>query len=195
MQIAAAAGVLVQIDQREARAELAAQLLLHRVGELNAAVVGLKLRHLLGVFERIEGEGVDDAFLVVVEHEGDAVVQPAEQRAALLQHAIALAEDRLDRLHIAVRYGMHDEIERFIRKGQRLRHVGAHDVDGIALARGHDALAFELAGRIIEHGAARAHRREQGHLLPAAAGQPQHALALYVAQPCGGHGLCGREED
>ena len=102
MQIAAAAGVLVQIDQREARAELAAQLLLHCVRELNAAVVGLKLRHLLGIFERIEGEGVDDALLSVVEHEGYAVVQPAEQRAAPLQRAIALAEDRLDRLHIAV---------------------------------------------------------------------------------------------
>ena len=90
---------------------------------------------------------------------------------------------------------MHDEIERFVLKGQRLRHVGAHDLDGIALARGHDALTFELAGRIVQHGAARAHRREQGHLLPAAAGQTQHALALHIAQPRVGHGFRGREEN
>ena len=43
---------------------------------------------------------------------------------------------------------MEDQIEAPVREGQRLRHVGADDLDGIALARGDGAFAFEL-GKIL----------------------------------------------
>jgi len=60
MEEAAAVGVLVEIEEAEARLELSSDLLLEGVGELDAAI--LRLEHLqeVGILERIERQGVDD---------------------------------------------------------------------------------------------------------------------------------------
>ena len=93
MQAAGAVGVLVEGGKAEARGQLAAQLLLHGVGELDAAVVFLQLTHLAGVFQRIEGEAVDHPLLGLVHRVAETVVVAPQQRPAGLEHPVALPEN------------------------------------------------------------------------------------------------------
>ena len=78
---------------------------------------------------------------------------------------------------------MKDQIEFPVRKRKRSGHVGAEDPYGIALSFGNERFARELFFGIIQHGTIRAERRENRHLLSAAARESQNLFAPQVAEP------------
>ena len=88
---------------------------------------------------------------------------------------------------------MENEVEAVVREGEGLCHVGADDGDVVALPFGDDPLAFQLLLGIVQHGAFRPQRRENGHLLSAAAGKAEDALSIQVAEPVMGDRLGGGE--
>ncbi|MPM55311.1 hypothetical protein SDC9_102105 [bioreactor metagenome] len=181
--------------QRKARLELAADLLLKRMGKLNAIVVLQALGIERLVVERIVRQAMDQHRLGFVEEIVDAVVQPRQQNSAGTQDTIALAPDRLNLANVAVGHGMHDHVERFVRKRQRLRHIRANNLNVVALARGDHSLGLKLALGIVQHRTARACRRKQRHLLAAAAGQAQHVEPLEIRKPVRGHGNRRRQHN
>ena len=73
---------------------------------------------------------------------------------------------------------MEDQIEAVFVKRQAFGHVGADNGDVIPLALRDQSLGIQLPLRIVQHRTLRAQRGENRHLLPAAGGKPQHALAL-----------------
>ena len=183
VQIAVAVGVLIEVEQLQPGFELAGQLFVRGVGELDAAVVLLQLAHLALVLEWIKGQGVDDLRLVLVERVVEAVVQPRQQPPAGLQDPRAFAPDRQHRVDIAVGDGMEDEIEAVVVERQALGHIRVDDGDVIALALRDHALRLQLLFRVVEHGAFGAQRGKDGHLLPAAGGQTQHTSVLQIPEP------------
>ena len=178
VQIAVAVGVLIEVEQLQPGFELAGQLFVRGVGELDAAVVLLQLAHLVLVLEWIKGQGVDDLRLVLVERVVKAVVQPRQQPPAGLQDPRAFAPDRQHCVNVAVGDGMEDEIEAVVVERQALGHIRVDDGDVIALALRDHALRLQLLFRVVEHGAFGAQRGKDGHLLPAAGGQTQHTSVL-----------------
>lgn len=78
---------------------------------------------------------------------------------------------------------MEDQIKAVFVKRQALGHVGADDGNVIALPLRDQFLGIQLPLRIVQYRALRPQRGENGHLLPAAGGQPQHALAFQLAEP------------
>ena len=186
--------VLVEIRQPEARLELAAELLLERMGELNAAVLLLELAHLLRIAQRVEGQGVDDALLVLVDDEIRADVIAAEQDAALFQDAEALAKDRNDLLDIAVRDRVEDQIEALVLKRKRFGHIGLDDAQFVALPGGDHRFAFQLAVGVIQDRADCACSGEDRHLLAAAACEAEQIFPAQVAEPRPRHGLRRRQQ-
>ena len=102
MQAAGAVCVLVDVREPEAGLELAADLLVERVGELHAIVAAHGFRIQRRIFERVERQAAHDGRFVLADDVVDAVVQSAEQDASRLEHAPALAKDGADVLNIAV---------------------------------------------------------------------------------------------
>ena len=82
---------------------------------------------------------------------------------------------------------MEDQVELPVVEGQPFGHVRADDLDIVALALGDPALVLQHPRRIVQHRAPRPQRRKDGHLLSAAAGQPEQPLSPQLAQPFVGH--------
>jgi len=129
VQSAFAVRVLVAVDQLETGLQLASNLLLKRMRELDAVLHGVERRHVLGIPQRVERQAVHRPLLSVVERVPEAVVEARQQATTRLQDAMALVPERLDLLYVAVRDGMEDEVELPIRKGKRTRHVASNDLD------------------------------------------------------------------
>src|SRR5690606_33524812 len=78
---------------------------------------------------------------------------------------------------------MEDEIEGAVFERKTLRHVALDDLDVVALALGNPSLAGQLPIGLIEYRRHRAQRREDRHLLAAAAGKTEQPGALQAAEP------------
>ena len=74
---------------------------------------------------------------------------------------------------------MKNQIKAVFVKRQALGHVGADDGNVIALPLRDQFLGIQLLLRIVQYRALRPQRGENGHLLPAAGGQPQHARSIW----------------
>ena len=165
------------------------------MGELESRAVRFQLRALRFVSQGIEGKMVDNLPLVLIHDEIDVVVNARKQGPARLQHAPALPPDGPDLPDVAVGDRMEDQVEGLVRERQRLCHIGPHDGDGIALPLGHHALAGKLPFGIVQHRAFRAQGSKNRHLLTAAAGKAEDALALQFPEPGMGDRLCRRQQN
>ena len=73
---------------------------------------------------------------------------------------------------------MENEVEGRIGKGQRFGHIRSNDLNGITFPLCNQPFAFQLFGRIVQHGAVCTHRRKDWHLLTTAGSKTQHFLTL-----------------
>ena len=195
MQKTAAVGIFVDVFQNKTGPQLAADLFLDGVGELNAQVMGLQIIHLLRIPERIKGETELDRLLVFSENEIDAVVQAAHQKAARFQDPPALLPHLLYIPDIAVGQGMEDQVKGLVIKGQGQGHVRPDGPDLIMFPLCDQTVVLQLFFGIVQDRTHSALGSEYRHLLSAAAGKPQNLQSLQGREPVTGHITARRQAD
>ena len=84
MQTSCAIGISINMGQDQACLQLAADLLIDRVGKLHTAVRFFQLFPLIFVDQRIKGHGIDDLLFVLVHKIVYGVVQTAQEHTAVL---------------------------------------------------------------------------------------------------------------
>jgi hypothetical protein len=178
--------VLVEVCQQEARFELAADLFLQAVAELDAVVGGLEFFVEGGVLEGIKGQLVrqpERGRFGIVHQEIEAVVHARQEDAAGLQDPKTFVPNGLNFLHITVGYGVEDEVELPGRQGEGFGHVRLNHGDGVAFPLGHGFFAGKLAAGIIQYRSDRAPGGKDRHLLAAPGGQAQDFFSRQRGEP------------
>src|SRR5919107_554476 len=186
-----AVAVFVEAGDHEARFDLAPDLLLQGVAELErlsplhlppqlffgpARSIGIRQAIPDPDLARIVGE-------LEVEDVDNRVEETGEQGATLAQHAKGLVPDGPDLGHEQVGDGVEDEVEALVGEGAEIPHIALDGLNVQRLPLGNEPVLRQLSGRVVEHGDVGPRGGERRGLLASSRGEAENVGARHLGEP------------